>query len=86
MCLPMIALRCVNCHARWAIKRQIAGKTVALLLTNCADYVAIWLGFDPRRLHGRAAQHQSAAQGADALSLYLRRAVLDHIGLCGAGE
>ncbi len=38
-----LALR-VNRYARWAIKRQIAGKTVALLMPNCADYVAIWLG------------------------------------------
>ena len=38
-----LALR-VNRYARWAIQRGIAGKTVALLMPNCADYVAIWLG------------------------------------------
>jgi fatty-acyl-CoA synthase len=38
-----LALR-MNRYARWAIKREITGKTVALLMPNCADYVAIWLG------------------------------------------
>jgi fatty-acyl-CoA synthase len=38
-----LALR-MNRYARWAIKHEIAGKTVALLKPNCADYVAIWLG------------------------------------------
>jgi fatty-acyl-CoA synthase len=39
----LLALR-VNRYARWGIKRQMAGKTVALLMPNRADYVAIWLG------------------------------------------
>jgi len=34
----------MNRYARWAIKHQVAGKTVALLMPNCSDYVAIWLG------------------------------------------
>jgi fatty-acyl-CoA synthase len=34
----------VNRYARWAIKSGIAGKTVALLMHNCPEYVAIWLG------------------------------------------
>ena len=39
----LLTLR-VNRYARWAIKRQMAGKTVALLMPSCAEYVAIWLG------------------------------------------
>jgi fatty-acyl-CoA synthase len=38
-----LALR-MNRYARWAIKHGIAGKIVALLMPNCADYVAVWLG------------------------------------------
>lgn len=38
-----LALR-MNRYARWAIARGIAGKTVALLMPNRSDYVAIWLG------------------------------------------
>ena len=38
-----LALR-VNRYARWAIQRGIAGKTVALLMPNSSDYVAVWLG------------------------------------------
>jgi fatty-acyl-CoA synthase len=34
----------VQNHARWAIKTGIAGQPVALLMHNCAEYVAIWLG------------------------------------------
>jgi fatty-acyl-CoA synthase len=34
-----------NRYARWAISQGIApGATVCLLLTNCPDYLAIWLG------------------------------------------
>jgi fatty-acyl-CoA synthase len=39
-----LALR-MNRYARWAIKRQIVGKTVALLMPNCAEYVAICAQF-----------------------------------------
>lgn len=33
-----------NNYARWAMNRGIAGTKVALLMHNCPDYVAIWLG------------------------------------------
>ena len=35
----------VNRYARWALLQDVApGDVVALMLPNCADYVAIWLG------------------------------------------
>lgn len=35
----------VNRHARWALERGLApGDVVCLLLPNCPDYLAIWLG------------------------------------------
>lgn len=34
----------VTHHAQWAIDKGIAGQTIALLMYNCPDYVAIWLG------------------------------------------
>jgi fatty-acyl-CoA synthase len=36
--------RRVNAFAVSAIQQDVAGKTVALLMHNCPDYVAIWLG------------------------------------------
>jgi fatty-acyl-CoA synthase len=33
-----------NRYARWASDRRLKGDTVGLLLQNCPDYVAIWLG------------------------------------------
>ena len=36
--------RRMNGYARWAVSQGIAGKTVALLMHNCPEYVAIWLG------------------------------------------
>jgi fatty-acyl-CoA synthase len=36
---------CANRYARWALDQGIAkGETVALLMPNCPDYMAIWLG------------------------------------------
>ena len=34
----------VNLYAEWASRQSLVGETVALLLQNCSDYVAIWLG------------------------------------------
>ena len=34
----------MNRYACWAIENHIEGQTVGLLMHNCADYVAIWLG------------------------------------------
>ncbi|MBV9778248.1 MAG: long-chain-acyl-CoA synthetase [Acetobacteraceae bacterium] len=34
----------VNGYAGWAARQSLVGETVALLLRNCSDYVAIWLG------------------------------------------
>jgi fatty-acyl-CoA synthase len=34
----------VNRYARWALEKRVAGHTVALLMHNCPDYAAIWLG------------------------------------------
>ena len=34
----------MHCYARWATSQGVAGQTVALLMHNSADYVAIWLG------------------------------------------
>src|SRR6185503_8185816 len=43
-----------NRYARWALAQGIAaGDTVALLLGNCPDYLAIWLGIT--RIGGLAA-------------------------------
>jgi len=39
-----LACRC-NQYARWAISQDLhAGDTVCLLMANCADYMAVWLG------------------------------------------
>ena len=41
----------VRLYARWAIYQGFApGTTVCLLLNNCADYLAIWLGLTRARL------------------------------------
>jgi fatty-acyl-CoA synthase len=34
----------MNRYADWALRQSFAGETIALLLQNCSDYVAIWLG------------------------------------------
>ncbi|HKM84271.1 MAG TPA: AMP-binding protein, partial [Candidatus Acidoferrum sp.] len=35
----------IHRYARWALQQQIgAGEVVCLMLPNCPDYVAIWLG------------------------------------------
>lgn len=33
-----------NRYARWALERGLVGDSVGLLLPNCPDYVALWLG------------------------------------------
>lgn len=38
-------VRRANCYASWARREGLApGSTIALLMRNCADYVAIWVG------------------------------------------
>src|SRR6185312_4755233 len=38
----------VNRYARWARNQALApGDVVCLLMPNCADYLAIWLGLTP---------------------------------------
>lgn len=34
----------VNGYARWAIEHRLRGETIALLMLNCPDYAAIWMG------------------------------------------
>src|SRR5262249_51231614 len=34
----------VNGYARWAIEHRLSGETIALLMLNCPDYAAIWMG------------------------------------------
>src|SRR4051812_24394494 len=62
-----------NRYARWALARGIAkGDCVALLLPNCPDYLAIWLGITRigglvalinTNLKGEALQHCLAVAG-----------------------
>jgi fatty-acyl-CoA synthase len=66
-----------NRYARWALAQGIAkGDTVALLLGNCPDYLAIWLGIT--RIGGLAALLNTNLSG-EALSHCLRVAQPKHI-------
>jgi fatty-acyl-CoA synthase len=63
--------RRINQYARWALQQKLgAGEVVCLLLQNCPDYVAIWLGITAVRgvvalvnpnLTGEALLHAIAA-------------------------
>jgi fatty-acyl-CoA synthase len=56
-----------NAYARWALAQGIAkGDTVALILGNCPDYLAIWLGIT--RIGGLAA----------LINIHLKSEALDH--------
>jgi fatty-acyl-CoA synthase len=67
----------VNRYARWALAQGIAkGDTVALLLGNCPDYLAIWLGIT--RIGGLAALINTNLSG-EALAHCLRVAQPRHI-------
>ncbi|MGZ5927272.1 MAG: long-chain-acyl-CoA synthetase [Rhizomicrobium sp.] len=66
-----------NRYARWALAQGIAkGDTVALLLGNCPDYLAIWLGIT--RIGGLAALINTNLSG-EALAHCLRVAEPRHI-------
>ena len=66
-----------NRYARWALAQGIAkGDTVALLLGNCPDYLAIWLGIT--RIGGLAALINTNLSG-EALAHCLRVAQPRHI-------
>jgi fatty-acyl-CoA synthase len=66
-----------NRYARWALAQGIAkGDTVALLLGNCPDYLAIWLGIT--RIGGLAALINTNLAG-EALAHCLRVAQAKHI-------
>ena len=65
-----------NRYAHWAIDHGMAGQTVALLMPNCPDYVAIWLGLTRvgcrvallnTNLHRDALLHCCRAAGAQGL-------------------
>src|SRR5579872_2677343 len=66
-----------NRYARWALAQGIAkGDTVALLLGNCPDYLAIWVGLT--RIGGLAALINTNLTG-EALAHCLRVAEPRHI-------
>jgi fatty-acyl-CoA synthase len=66
-----------NRYARWALAQGIAkGDTVALLLGNCPDYLAIWVGLT--RIGGLAALINTNLAG-EALAHSLRVAEPKHI-------
>ena len=66
-----------NRYARWALAQGIAkGDTVALLLGNCPDYLAIWLGIT--RIGGLVALINTNLAG-EALAHCLRVAQPKHI-------
>ena len=49
-----------NGYARWAIAEGIEkGDVVALLMPNCPDYLAIWLGITRIGGHSRAPEYKS---------------------------
>ncbi len=71
-----LAQRC-NQYARWALRQHVmAGDVVAVLLPNCADYAAIWLGIT--RIGGVAALINSNLRG-DALRHSISVATPRHI-------
>ena len=44
MSYGQLAIRC-NQYSRWGVSRGLqSGDSVALLMANCAEYVAVWLG------------------------------------------
>jgi fatty-acyl-CoA synthase len=66
-----------NCYSRWVLDQGLAaGDTVCLMLPNCPDYVAIWLGITQvgcvvalinTNLAGDALLHSIAAAGGEHL-------------------
>src|SRR5258708_19187804 len=45
MTYGQLGFRC-NQYSRWALERDLrSGDAVALLMPNCAEYLAVWLGF-----------------------------------------